>query len=257
MVVDTDFVASVPAGGGITRVEEFLERLKTVDHLQGIYDVLGRQLACLGFHRFAYFIQKAPAGKPIKQTLSSYPGSWLDHYKDSNYYNLDPVMTTAAMQTLPYTWQSLYDDNRAGADNRQVFDEAGEFGIRNGITFPIHGPEGAVATLSVSSDERGAEADRHWNAHRYDLQLIACYSHDAIIKCVLSASEQELVHLTQRERECLLWTARGKTTWEVSQLLSISEHTVIFHIKNATRKLDVYSKHHAVVKAILLGLILP
>jgi len=32
---------------------------------------------------------------------------------------------------------------------------------------------------------------------------------------------------------------------------------VLFHLKNATRKLDVFSKHHAVVKAIVQGYILP
>jgi DNA-binding CsgD family transcriptional regulator len=32
---------------------------------------------------------------------------------------------------------------------------------------------------------------------------------------------------------------------------------VLFHLKNVTRKLGVFSKHHAVVKAIVQGDILP
>jgi DNA-binding CsgD family transcriptional regulator len=32
---------------------------------------------------------------------------------------------------------------------------------------------------------------------------------------------------------------------------------VVFHLKNAMRKIGVYSKHHAVVKAIMMGLIHP
>ena len=64
-------------------------------------------------------------------------------------------------------------------------------------------------------------------------------------------------HLTPRERECLLWTAHGKTAWEIGQILGISDGTVVFHLKNATRKFNVFTKYHAVVKAIMLGLISP
>lgn len=63
--------------------------------------------------------------------------------------------------------------------------------------------------------------------------------------------------LTNREYDCLLWTARGKTAWEVGQILGISEETTLFHLKNACRKLGVFSKHHACVRAIVQGLILP
>jgi len=56
--------------------------------------------------------------------------------------------------------------------------------------------------------------------------------------------------LTERELECLRWTASGKTSWEISIILSISESTVIFHIKNAIEKLQVTNRSQAVAKAI-------
>jgi LuxR family quorum-sensing system transcriptional regulator CciR len=61
--------------------------------------------------------------------------------------------------------------------------------------------------------------------------------------------------LSDREKACLRWTALGKSSWEIGQILSISENTVIFHIKNAMRKLGVRSRTLAAVKAIQLGLI--
>lgn len=238
-------------------VQRFLEELQTLNDLQGVFSALDRQVAHLGFTHFAYFIQRPPDNKPLKQTLSSYPGEWLQHYKENDYYNLDPVMTAAAGQLLPYTWRSVSRDRHTTKKQRLVFDEAGEFGIKEGITVPIHGPQGGLATLSVSSDSSGQEINRFWETRKHDLHLIACYAHDAILRCVYQSANQRPEFLTQRERECLLWTARGKTTWAVGEVLSISEHTVLFHIRNAMRKLDVYSKHHAVVKAILLGHIFP
>jgi len=57
------------------------------------------------------------------------------------------------------------------------------------------------------------------------------------------------VALNQRELECLTWSARGKTSPEIAQIVSISKRTVNFHIENACRKLNVSTRTEAVVKA--------
>lgn len=61
--------------------------------------------------------------------------------------------------------------------------------------------------------------------------------------------------LSDRERECLQWAAKGKTSWEISQILSVTESTVIYHLRNATRKLNAANRIHAVTKALQASLI--
>jgi DNA-binding CsgD family transcriptional regulator len=61
--------------------------------------------------------------------------------------------------------------------------------------------------------------------------------------------------LSEREKACLSWTALGKSSWEIGQILSISENTAVFHIKNAMKKLGTNTRTGAAVKAIQLGLI--
>jgi DNA-binding CsgD family transcriptional regulator len=63
------------------------------------------------------------------------------------------------------------------------------------------------------------------------------------------------VELSTRERDCLRWTAEGKSSWGIGMILNISENTVSFHIKNAMRKLGTTSRTVAVIKAIRLNLI--
>jgi DNA-binding CsgD family transcriptional regulator len=63
--------------------------------------------------------------------------------------------------------------------------------------------------------------------------------------------------LSPREQSCLGWTARGKSSWEIGRILSISENTVIYHIKNAMRKLGTASRTVAAVRAVELGLVEP
>ncbi|MEK9944831.1 MAG: helix-turn-helix domain-containing protein [Alphaproteobacteria bacterium] len=60
--------------------------------------------------------------------------------------------------------------------------------------------------------------------------------------------------LSPRETECLEWTAQGKTTWEIAQILCLSDSTVNYYIRNAMKKLAVHTKAHAVSKAAVLGM---
>lgn len=72
-----------------------------------------------------------------------------------------------------------------------------------------------------------------------------------------AGAESTPFRLTPRELECLQWCALGKTTWEIGQLLDISEAAVNFHMTNIRSKCDVNSRRQAVTKAIQLGLIRP
>jgi diguanylate cyclase (GGDEF)-like protein len=63
--------------------------------------------------------------------------------------------------------------------------------------------------------------------------------------------------LTARELECLQWSAIGKSSWEISTILCISESAVNFHMANIRSKFDVSSRRQAVVQAIRFGLIRP
>lgn len=55
--------------------------------------------------------------------------------------------------------------------------------------------------------------------------------------------------LSDREIEVLVWTAKGKTCFEISILLSVSINTVKAHIKNACKKMNAVNKTHAIAIA--------
>jgi DNA-binding CsgD family transcriptional regulator len=60
--------------------------------------------------------------------------------------------------------------------------------------------------------------------------------------------------LTPREVDVLRLLATGCTYSQAAQRLGISPHTVVTHIKNAYRKLDVHSAAAAVMRVVELGL---
>lgn len=63
--------------------------------------------------------------------------------------------------------------------------------------------------------------------------------------------------LTRRETETLTWSARGKTSIEIAQILGLSKRTVDFHVEGAIRKLGVATRIEATVKAVTGHLIKP
>ena len=60
--------------------------------------------------------------------------------------------------------------------------------------------------------------------------------------------------LSNREIECLNWTAQGKTSFEIGVILNISLNTVNQYLSSASRKLNCVNKTHAVVKCLQNGI---
>lgn len=65
---------------------------------------------------------------------------------------------------------------------------------------------------------------------------------------------QEPGVLIPRELDVLRALASGCSYWQTAMRLDISPHTVVSHIKNAYRKLDVHCAAAAVMRAVELGL---
>ncbi len=61
--------------------------------------------------------------------------------------------------------------------------------------------------------------------------------------------------LAVREQQVLRWTSKGKTSFEISKILELSEHTINNYLANATRKMGANNRVQTVCEAMQLGLI--
>ncbi len=67
----------------------------------------------------------------------------------------------------------------------------------------------------------------------------------------------KVLGMHDRQLETLTWVARGKTSWEIGQILGLSKKTVDFHLDRARIQLGVSTRIEAVVKAASGRLIEP
>lgn len=85
---------------------------------------------------------------------------------------------------------------------------------------------------------------------RFRLALAPAHGAAPSARCVAAGSP-----LTDRETELLRLTAKGLSFETISELMGISPHTVVAHVRKIYRKLAVHSRGQAVYEATQLGLL--
>jgi DNA-binding CsgD family transcriptional regulator len=186
--------------------------------------------------------------------LGNTPEEYLSAAHDVEQSKRDPVLKRMKSQGIPFTYdQRTYIDD----DAADLWEEQAVHGYRSGISMALHLPGGRHFLLGVDRDGELPSDDGVLTRLMADLQLLAMHAQDAAVRLLLDEAQRRLglPQLTQREQEVLRWTADGKSSWEVGKILGMSEHTVNFHLRNLMAKLDVTSKHLAVLRALSLGLL--
>lgn len=211
----------------------------------------------LGFTEYSYLGFRPPITNETLFVAANYPDGWVERYLDQRYLYTDPMLTTAKRSRLPFYWKSLRRSADLTRGEKKILNEGAEFGIRYGLTVPVHGPNGEFATLSLASQENEAELDALWTHKVHLFHLIAHHFHAAVWERIATDDIDMAPVLSPREAEILTWTARGKSAWEISEILNVGEGTVVTHLKRVHEKLNTSNKTHAVAKACVKGLIRP
>lgn len=213
----------------------------------------------LGLPYYSYLLLRPPhrvvaASKPV--LITNYPDEWRTRYLERYYQFYDPVVVLAGRARLPFCWNSGTFLRPFRKNQKRVFHEAREFRIVSGYSIPVCGPEGDVGLVSMVG-ARDADLSDVVRARAPFLQLAAVQMHDRFMRLLEggadSPSDEPPPVLTARERECLRWTADGKTTDEIADRVCLTASTVNYHLGKAVRKLGASNRHHAAILAIRAG----
>ncbi|MFA6062903.1 MAG: helix-turn-helix transcriptional regulator [Gallionella sp.] len=163
----------------------------------------------------------------------------------------DPIERHFAKSNLPLAWDidQLCELN---AGHGYLLLQA--TGIRHGLSMLIRSEQAISRIDFYSNTARNSSSS---TAQQADLLLLATYIHNTAERLLRKTQARHTQLLSVREIECLKWSACGKTSREIGELLKITQHTVYFHLKNAAMKLGVFGSRHAVSRAIMLGIIQP
>ncbi|MFL6658141.1 MAG: autoinducer binding domain-containing protein [Massilia sp.] len=187
---------------------------------------------------------------------SNYSPVWRARYDADKLHYVDPTVSHCLGSSLPIVWEP---ETFRSPDQQALYEEACGHGIRSGITFPVHGPNGEFGVISFASDAK-ADSDMEDTIGMLmpSLSLIRDYAFESSLRFINArSSTEEVPRLTKRELEVLNWVMVGKSSWEISKITACSEATVNFHIGNIRQKFNVNTRQQALVKAISLGILTP
>lgn len=230
------------------------ENIARTERLLSGHALLREALTRHGITHVAYGAVNLPTTKRHRGLVAvSYAPEWRKHYTQTGYVDIDPAVRLGLAGILPIDWNEV---DRSHPLVRRFFGEALEFGVGpSGLSIPVRGRNREFALFSVASDLQGRDWEEAKTRHMRDFMLLAYQFHTFALQVEGLEENDFRDKLTMREKECLRWRAVGKSDWDISQIMAISERTVKFHLENARAKLHATNTTHAVSKALTLNLI--
>lgn len=229
--------------------EDLLRAIDGVQCEHAAFKKIETGAQALGYEHCAFGLRVAhPFSSPKTVFLNYYAAPWWTRYVSEDYLRTDSTVLHCHRSHTPLTWS-----DKVSALARQLRDEAQNYGLRVVWTRSSLNSLGVAGMLTLSRSHE-TRSPVELASHEIELRWLVNTAHLTLFRIFLSKLREQLPRaLTGREIEVLRWTADGKTSAEVSDILEISENTVNFHIKNAVAKLQTANKTAAVARAAMLG----
>jgi DNA-binding CsgD family transcriptional regulator len=245
------------------RVAEFEMRIKIRNNFQDLIDEIQQTPsvdgalrileAVYGIDYSTYHLAQTVAGvvdTPYVRT--TYRDTWVARYLLRGYVNVDPIIREGFIRQMPFDWREVEVPHAA----HEFLLDAQEHGVgANGYSIPIVDKK-RRALFSLNSRKPTREWSNLVKKSHYEwLDLAFLIHRKAVFE--LHGEHDPIPQLGPREKECLHWSALGKTNDEIAEILGLSMHTTQRYLMSARHKLGAASTTSATALAIQLRLINP
>lgn len=226
-----------------------LAKVGSTKDLERALATISRQL---GFDHFALSLElrHESCGAP-SILIHDYPREWAKVYTGFDLAGQDPVRRAGDRSFMGFSWKNIDRLIPLTRGDRQMLAVGRECGISDGYTVPRHLPGLAhgSCTFAVSPDNRMPIE------MLVAAEISGAMALGAALNLCGSSRPSSPAALSDRQRECVLWMARGKTAAETAIILGISIETVNQHLKMSRERYGVHCKQLLVIRAMFDGLI--
>lgn len=236
------------------RISLDADRAPCLQKLETSYDVMRhmRQIThAAGFAQFQV-LRLLPSGSTRLAELvmlSSWPAELIRAYDDMEIGKGSPVFARLGRSSVPFEVDvDVVNTERTDGKASQVVQLFRRYGMARGAYCPVHSPTAGAGAIGYSGIRGALDA-----GEMAALQMKSIAIFDRLIE--LNGAPAPRIRVSERERECLLWTAEGKTSFEIGKIIGISEHTVNYYLNTAAGKLDATNRVQAVAIALRTGVL--
>lgn len=231
--------------------EALMHSLLNADTEADLFAVLSCATNELGFEYCAYGMRMPlPISNPKVFMLNNYSRDWQQRYAQEHYLAVDPTVAHGMRSVMPLVWT-----NEIFVTCRAFWEDARAHGLRIGWAQSCHDAKGVGGLLTLARSHDNL-SPKELGDHSLKMSWLAQVVHEGMSRLLVpKLMPDAAVDLSAREIEALRWTADGKTSADVSEIMHITERTVNFHLNNAMAKLGTCNKTAAAIKAAILGLL--
>jgi DNA-binding CsgD family transcriptional regulator len=210
--------------------------------------VLVRIAEAFGFNYATLMDAPTPESFLLKTLLieSNLPADYISRFDRARFLQIPMFSAGLTASALPRPW--TVSDN-AGIFPAEFSELKNDFDMRVGIAFPAYTVDNQRLVFWFAGTRSPLG-----QAEVNELNMLMLHALDAF-NLVKSTKTNDHPPLSAREREVIRWTSQGKTSIEIGQILSLSDHTVNAYMTSAIRKLDCVNRTQLVAKAIRYKLI--
>jgi LuxR family quorum-sensing system transcriptional regulator CciR len=244
-------VAAKPLRGMFNRVDRFVQDVRGLGTEAELAEALAEVAGDLGLRYFALTHHVDVRRSNAAVRIHNYPAGWAEWFDEQSLGSSDPVHRASNVTSVGFHWSSLADMIVLTQQDRKILELARKEGIGDGFTVPAHVPGEAHGSCSFACEagERLAEDSLPL------LQLVGAFAFEAARRMRRMRVSPGPVQLTDRQRECVIWAARGKSDWEIAKVLGLSEATVGEHLRHAYERYGVGKRTLVAVHALFDGTI--
>ncbi|MEL7128280.1 MAG: LuxR family transcriptional regulator [Pseudomonadota bacterium] len=239
----TEFDLTQSEAGRTLKVIEDIDQQEDKD---GVLKILANYTGHFGFSRImvGQFVNPAIVDPCKIMVVTDWPEELLKlRARRPDRFIRDPVGQYALRSKRPFYWSEAYKHaSRAG---QAMLDEAREFGMLDGIMFPVHAFDRVPGGISFSADEVDVSPEQIGH-----IELVSMHAYTRLDTLLGPFPYHVKATLTEREVDVIYFAAGGKTNWEIGQILGITEYTVRDHLKRVQTKLATSNRAHTVAVAI-------
>jgi LuxR family quorum-sensing system transcriptional regulator CciR len=234
-----------------SRVEAFVKEVRDLSTQDELAGAIGEITADLGCRYFALTHHVDPCRSSNTVRLHNYPDGWAEWFDKQRLGVNDPVHRASNVTSVGFAWSTLPQMIRMTRRDRQILDAARREGIGEGFTVPAHVPGETHGSCSFACKTGERLNDENLSL----LQLTGAFAFEAARRIRRLSGPSGSVLLTDRQRECVIWAARGKSDWEIAKILGISHETAIQHVKQARERYGVNRRTLLAIHALFDGTI--
>jgi LuxR family quorum-sensing system transcriptional regulator CciR len=180
--------------------------------------------------------------------VGNYPLEFMKISRQDGRALDDPIMEACEKTLTGFFWSDVGSVIKLTDKHRRRAEAVSSIGLRDGFVVPTHIPGEHLGSCHFAS-ERGKLVPRENSAA---LQAVAAFGFEAARRIVSQDGDlfRGAIPLTDRQRECIILSARGKSDSVIAQLLGLRPKTVNAYMESAKKRYGVATRNQLIVRAL-------